>query len=58
MRKPDAGVSMLVEYHKHLRSRKVNGCDRSSDKRVYWHEWRAKAGQMLYREVKALENEK
>lgn len=56
MRKPDAGISMLVEYNKHLRSGH-NGHKRGSMSRDYWREWRAKARQALHREIKRLENE-
>ena len=57
MRKPEAGVNMLVEYNKHLRSRTKNGSKRGSMSREYWHEWRAKAKQALRREVRNLEDE-
>jgi hypothetical protein len=57
MRKPDAGVNMLVEYNKHLRSRTKNGSKRGSMSREYWREWRAKAKQALRREVRNLEDE-
>ena len=56
MRKPDAGISMLVEYNKHLRSGH-NGHKRGSMSRDYWREWRAKARQALRKEINRLGNE-